>query len=380
MNAIFGHGGWSSQITMERSVLSEKDERGRWNVGYLASVRVTILSNGACHEDCGSGEGIDNNKVKAHEKAMKSAITDAMKRAARHFGERVGNAMYVKGAGIRTAPRTNKDALAALERKDALNLFGDQAVLRANHEIKQQCQSPPENRVVRHAPAGGMITNTTNNSNSTGGQKENWPQNRAGGQNTAVNTYQSRPSTTTGYQQQQQSVMPSPIASSHANRGSVVQQTHHNGNNNNNSSASYTAGAASARPAINPVPAVNTITPVPYNNGNIANQNNNSTNNNLMNAPQAPNLMAPPPRPIYNPGGNIANGVVQQQQQQQQQYGGSVNNVASAHNHPGAKRTFDGGNNVYNNGSGNSNINGTSDKRQKVNPYSNNNSNKRLSV
>ena len=94
MNAIFGHGGWSSQITMERNVMNEKDDRGRWNVGYLSTVKVTLL-NGVSHEDCGSGEGIDNNKVKAHEKAMKSAVTDAMKRAARHFGERLGKNNFI---------------------------------------------------------------------------------------------------------------------------------------------------------------------------------------------------------------------------------------------------------------------------------------------
>ena len=75
---------------MERLVMNEKDPKGRWNVGYLARVRVT-LRNGVSHEDCGSGEGINNNKVQAHEKALKSAITDAMKRAARHFGDRLGN-------------------------------------------------------------------------------------------------------------------------------------------------------------------------------------------------------------------------------------------------------------------------------------------------
>jgi len=68
----------------------EKDDRGRWNIGYLATVKVT-LRNGVSHEDCGSGDGINESKVKAHEKAMKSAVTDAMKRAARHFGERLGN-------------------------------------------------------------------------------------------------------------------------------------------------------------------------------------------------------------------------------------------------------------------------------------------------
>ena len=119
-------GGWSSQILNEKLIQSDKDEgNGRWYVGYLATVRVTLL-NGVSHEDVGSGEGINDSKIKAHEKALKSAITDAMKRAARQFGERLGNALYVKGNGIRTAPKTNRDALMELERRDALNLFGDQ--------------------------------------------------------------------------------------------------------------------------------------------------------------------------------------------------------------------------------------------------------------
>lgn len=118
---------------------NEKDDRGRWNVGYLATVRVTLL-NGVSHEDCGSGEGINNSKIQAHDKALKSAVTDAMKRAARHFGERLGNALYIKGNGIKTAPKTNKDALVELERSDALNLFGDQASLRAS--CKMEPESP----------------------------------------------------------------------------------------------------------------------------------------------------------------------------------------------------------------------------------------------
>jgi hypothetical protein len=118
---------------------NEKDDRGRWNVGYLVTVRVTLL-NGVSHEDCGSGEGINNSKIQAHDKALKSAVTDAMKRAARHFGERLGNALYIKGNGIKTAPRTNKDALVELQRSDALNLFGDQASLRAS--CKMEPESP----------------------------------------------------------------------------------------------------------------------------------------------------------------------------------------------------------------------------------------------
>ncbi|KAL7511837.1 hypothetical protein ACHAXN_008782 [Cyclotella atomus] len=136
MNAIFGNGGWSSQIISEKCIQDEKDDRGRWWIGYLVTVRITLL-NGSSHEDCGSGEGINPSKIQAHDKALKSAVTDAMKRAARHFGERLGNALYVKGNGIRTAPKTNKEALEVLERSDQLNLFGDQVLLRDRYKTEE---------------------------------------------------------------------------------------------------------------------------------------------------------------------------------------------------------------------------------------------------
>lgn len=60
-----------------------------------------------------------------------------MKRAARHFGERLGNALYVKGSGIRTAPVTNREALEQLQRSDQLNLFGDQAALRDRCKVEE---------------------------------------------------------------------------------------------------------------------------------------------------------------------------------------------------------------------------------------------------
>lgn len=74
-----------------------------------------------------------------------------MKRAARHFGERLGNALYVKGNGIRTAPKTNEEeALEMLERSDQLNLFGDQVLLR------DRCKTEELQHVVGNATLPGM--------------------------------------------------------------------------------------------------------------------------------------------------------------------------------------------------------------------------------
>lgn len=58
---------------------------------YTALVRVTHLKSGSYREDCGMGDAIDKNMGIAISHAQKASITDAMKRAARHFGEKLGN-------------------------------------------------------------------------------------------------------------------------------------------------------------------------------------------------------------------------------------------------------------------------------------------------
>jgi DNA repair and recombination protein RAD52 len=59
----------------------------------MAIVKVSI-SNKNSHQDVGVGEACHESKLKALDTAAKSAITDAMKRAARHFGERLGNGKH----------------------------------------------------------------------------------------------------------------------------------------------------------------------------------------------------------------------------------------------------------------------------------------------
>ena len=147
--------------------------------------------------------------------------------------------------------------------------------------------------------------------------------------------------------------MPSPIASTTAHRGGGTSQSNVTVNN----------GIRGGNPS-------------PVYNMNV-NNNMHQHHHTMLNAPQPPNLMAPPPRPMYNPGigGNVQNGLV-----------GGGN---------GGKRGLDGIGNQYNMNSSSSSIgsnnsgishsgSGSVDntKRQKVNPYNSNNSSKsnRLSV
>ncbi|SSD60989.1 related to DNA repair and recombination protein RAD52 [Saccharomycodes ludwigii] len=94
-NQIFGYNGWSTEVkSVTIDFMDEK--QGRYFIGCTAIVRVT-LTDGTFREDIGYGT-IDNEKRKAlaFERAKKSAVTDALKRSLRGFGNALGNCLYDK--------------------------------------------------------------------------------------------------------------------------------------------------------------------------------------------------------------------------------------------------------------------------------------------
>jgi len=95
LNDVFGYDGWNMEILSTKregeSGSFVKDEKGRYQIVYTATVRITHLASNSYREDCGVGDSIDRQLPVAIGNALKSAITDAMKRAAKHFGEKLGN-------------------------------------------------------------------------------------------------------------------------------------------------------------------------------------------------------------------------------------------------------------------------------------------------
>lgn len=94
-NQIFGYNGWSTEV--KNIIIDFLDERqGKFNVGCTAIVRVT-LADGIYREDIGYG-AVENERRKAaaFERAKKSAVTDALKRSLRGFGNALGNCLYDK--------------------------------------------------------------------------------------------------------------------------------------------------------------------------------------------------------------------------------------------------------------------------------------------
>jgi DNA recombination protein Rad52 len=96
-NRIFGYDCWDRKTIAPRCVWSEL-ERGQTVCFYTTKVRVTVRAGGDKIEREGIGTGIGRAAARelAHEIALKTAETDATKRALSTFGNPFGLALYDK--------------------------------------------------------------------------------------------------------------------------------------------------------------------------------------------------------------------------------------------------------------------------------------------
>lgn len=112
-NDVFGFDGWSSNIVnMTTDYMDYNEESRRYNVGISVIMRVT-LKEGVYHEDVGygtienaKGKGMALDKVRCPQvlwsrvlislQCKKEAVTDALKRTLRTFGNVLGNCLYDK--------------------------------------------------------------------------------------------------------------------------------------------------------------------------------------------------------------------------------------------------------------------------------------------
>lgn len=93
-NRAFGFDGWEYEIEELSKVSEEKNSNNNNVIGYIA--RVIVRVGDIQREDVGFGSGISKMLADAHEGATKEAVSDAMKRALRTFGDIFGLALYDK--------------------------------------------------------------------------------------------------------------------------------------------------------------------------------------------------------------------------------------------------------------------------------------------
>ena len=99
-NSIFGFGGWAYTISSLEQVSQEVNANQNVVICYKAIVKVDVYdidhSTMISRQDVGFGTGVARNLADAHENSAKEAVTDALKRSLRSFGNQFGNSLYDK--------------------------------------------------------------------------------------------------------------------------------------------------------------------------------------------------------------------------------------------------------------------------------------------
>lgn len=99
LNEVFGQGNWANDVIEMRLVYEGEGQRG-FTCHYIAKIRLVVdFGDGLKTEftDYGYGDGSDKmGPGKAHELAVKEAVTDGLKRCAKNLGMSMGLALYDK--------------------------------------------------------------------------------------------------------------------------------------------------------------------------------------------------------------------------------------------------------------------------------------------
>lgn len=95
---IFGFGGWNWTVNTAELAFEDKNEKGYWNVGYKVVGTLTIPCLEFCsYTEAAVGSATLGQRGDAHDMAIKSAESDALKRAAINLGTQFGLSLYNNG-------------------------------------------------------------------------------------------------------------------------------------------------------------------------------------------------------------------------------------------------------------------------------------------
>lgn len=98
---FFGFGGWSADVIESSLAYEDKGEKN-WNVGYKVVLRLTLHGAGPSGENVTYTEAAVGSAIgaraDAHDNAIKTAESDALKRCAINLGTQFGLSLYDQGS------------------------------------------------------------------------------------------------------------------------------------------------------------------------------------------------------------------------------------------------------------------------------------------
>ena len=95
---IFGFGAWSADVVESTLAYEEQTDKGNWSVGYKVTLRLTIHTLGCTYTESAVGSSTLGQRGEAHDMAVKTAESDALKRAAINLGTQFGLSLYQNGS------------------------------------------------------------------------------------------------------------------------------------------------------------------------------------------------------------------------------------------------------------------------------------------
>lgn len=101
MNQIFGFGGWDADTTDMQLMYENEREGGkpRYDVAYRARCEVRIHATGAMFAEWAAGDARNYpDRADAHDQAIKTAESQAFKRACVNLGDQFGLSLYKDGS------------------------------------------------------------------------------------------------------------------------------------------------------------------------------------------------------------------------------------------------------------------------------------------
>lgn len=97
LNRIFGFLNWSADVIESSLAFEDQNEKGQWQVGYKVTLRLSFPDNYASYTECAVGSASLPQRGEAHDMAIKTAESDALKRAAINLGTQFGLSLYDNG-------------------------------------------------------------------------------------------------------------------------------------------------------------------------------------------------------------------------------------------------------------------------------------------
>lgn len=94
---IFGFGNWDAEV-LSADLAFESEKDGKWNVGYKVILRLHIQWLGCTYTEAAIGSATLPQRGEAHDMAIKTAESDALKRAAINLGTQFGLSLYDNGS------------------------------------------------------------------------------------------------------------------------------------------------------------------------------------------------------------------------------------------------------------------------------------------